>query len=242
MRIFLITAFLICFMRALVFAQTAVGTCDQYQPGIGGDYCINIGSATMWQKFTGDVTNLRGVPQCSPTNTSSCGKMTVRGLMGVPFSAPLTDGQSYCFNAAAQMMVPCSTTSPVILTSGTTVNLVSDGTPTIQLEYLILANNVTTINTPSAASMPDGKIIYLAIIQPVGNFNYTIPSCFTAAAGTQVYVTNAVTGGTTGYCGGTGVLPGMPTATNAELDFALHYRATQAPGGTPTLRVQSAAQ
>ena len=43
------------------------GTCSQYQPGVGGDFCINNGSVSYCQRFTGDVVNdTRNTPQCSP--------------------------------------------------------------------------------------------------------------------------------------------------------------------------------
>ena len=47
------------------------GTCEAYHPGFGGDFCVQDGAASFWQKFFGDVTNdTRNTPQCSPTNTS----------------------------------------------------------------------------------------------------------------------------------------------------------------------------
>jgi hypothetical protein len=100
---------LILLTPALGFAQTTfVGGCDQYQPGIGGDYCMNTGSATMYQPFTGDIKCVRGTPQCSPTNTSQCGKCTVVGLMGIPFNGTLADGQTWCYHAADNTMIPCN--------------------------------------------------------------------------------------------------------------------------------------
>ena len=94
---------------ALASAQTTiVGTCDQYQPGPGGDYCINTGSATYWQQFTGDVTNLRNSVQCNATNSSGCGKLTVNGLNGVPIVGPLVDGDTLCYHALTNTMIPCA--------------------------------------------------------------------------------------------------------------------------------------
>ena len=94
---------------ALASAQTTiVGTCDQYQPGPGGDYCINTGSATYWQQFTGDVVNTRNVPQCSPTNTSACGKMTVTGILGFPIIGAPVDGDTLCFQASPAGWVWCA--------------------------------------------------------------------------------------------------------------------------------------
>lgn len=63
-----------------------VGTCDQYQPGPGGDYCLNTGSATGWFQFKGDVVETyRNTVLCSPTNTTGCGQLTVKGIGGVGF-------------------------------------------------------------------------------------------------------------------------------------------------------------
>jgi hypothetical protein len=99
------------FMASVTGAQTQVtfiGTCDQYQSNTSGDYCINVGSATMWQPFTGDVVNLRGAVTCSPTNTSQCGKLTVQGLNGLPFVGTLANGQTWCANTGATAMIPCT--------------------------------------------------------------------------------------------------------------------------------------
>lgn len=84
-----------------------VGTCDQYQPGVGGDFCLNTGAATIWAPFFGDVVSVRGTPQCSPTDIENCGKMSVQGLNGVPMAGTLTDGQYWCYHAANNTMIPC---------------------------------------------------------------------------------------------------------------------------------------
>jgi len=88
---------------------TAYGTCMGYQPGIGGDFCLNDGSASFWQKFIGDVTNdSRGTPQCSPTNTTNCGHLKVQGFQGVPLVGSPTDGQTFCYQASpGPEFVPC---------------------------------------------------------------------------------------------------------------------------------------
>lgn len=105
-----VIALLLCLTPALGWAQstTIVGTCDQYQPGAGGDFCINTGAATYWQQFTGDVVNTRNVPQCSPTNTTACGKLTVQGINGVPLNGTLADGQTWCYQASSNTMIPCA--------------------------------------------------------------------------------------------------------------------------------------
>lgn len=79
-----------------------------YQPGIGGDFCLNNGAQSFWQQFTGDVKNIRGTPQCSPTNTTQCGKLIVQGLNGIPLVGSLGDNQFWCFNLASGNMVPCT--------------------------------------------------------------------------------------------------------------------------------------
>lgn len=93
---------------ALAQGTTIVGTCDQYAPGAGGDFCINTGAATYWQPFQGDVKNLRNVPQCSPTNTTLCGKLTVIGIGGALLSGTLADGQTWCYQASTGFMIPCN--------------------------------------------------------------------------------------------------------------------------------------
>jgi hypothetical protein len=97
-------------IASAVWAQstTIVGTCDQYQPGIGGDFCINTGSATYWQQFTGDVTNLRGTNTCTATNTTGCGTLTVEGIDGIPICGSPSDGQTLCYNLASNCMVWCA--------------------------------------------------------------------------------------------------------------------------------------
>ena len=88
---------------------TPYGTCMGYQPGIGGDFCVNDGAQSFWQQFQGDVTNIRGTPQCSPTNTTQCGKLIVGGIGGVPFVGALTVGQTWCYQVSpGPEYVPCS--------------------------------------------------------------------------------------------------------------------------------------
>ena len=96
-------------VASALFGQgtTIIGTCDQYQAGIGGDFCGNTGTATGFFPFTGDVTNQRGGPFCQATNTSQCGVLTVRGINGFPLVGTLTNGQFWCFHAANNTMVPC---------------------------------------------------------------------------------------------------------------------------------------
>ena len=106
---------LILLTPALSWAQNGgtainpfVGTCDQFQPGIGGAYCLNFGTATMWAPFFGDVVSVMGTPFCSPTDTSQCGKMTVQGINGVPLIGHLTiTGQYWCYQSSDNTMRPC---------------------------------------------------------------------------------------------------------------------------------------
>lgn len=88
---------------------TAYGQCWGYQPGTGGDFCLNDGSASFWQKYIGDVINdTRGTPQCSPTNTSLCGHLEVTGLQNHTFFGTPTDGQTFCYQASTQHFIPCT--------------------------------------------------------------------------------------------------------------------------------------
>lgn len=112
---------------------TTYGTCMGYQPGIGGDFCVNSGPQSFWQQFTGDVTNERGTPQCSATNTSNCGKLTVKGLQGVPLPTP-TDGNTFCYQASTNTFVNC--------TGG-------GGTP-------VSANNIINVMAPPYNAKDDG--------------------------------------------------------------------------------------
>lgn len=99
---------------ALAQSTTIVGTCDQYQSGVGGDFCGNTGAATGFFPFSGDVTNQRGGPFCQPSNTSQCGVLTVNGLLGIPICGTPNDGQTLCYQATcvacavASCWVPCA--------------------------------------------------------------------------------------------------------------------------------------
>ncbi len=105
-----ILALLLILSPALATAQTTntfVGGCDQYQPQAGGCFCLNTGSATMWVCPHGDIQCVNGTPQCSPTNTSQCGKCTVIGLDGILFNGTLSDGQTWCYHAVDNTLIPC---------------------------------------------------------------------------------------------------------------------------------------
>ena len=126
----------ILLLPSLVWAQTNfVGTCDQYQPGYGGSLCLNTGGATMWSDFTGDVVNTHRTPQCSPTNTSQCGKLTVIGANGLPYVGTLIPGQAWCYQVSPPAMVPCnggggggSGANPTIYVSGANSGFAGNGT------------------------------------------------------------------------------------------------------------------
>lgn len=234
----------ILLLPSLAFAQ-AVGTCDQYQPGPnGGQVCLNNGSVSEWVNLFGDISCTKNSVLCSPTNNSGCGKCSVQGLGNIPFNGSLAPGQTWCLNSSGTQMIPCFTGGTRVdppLVCGTTVTVVSDGMNSVEDEYLLLCSNTTTINTPCANQMPDGKIIHLIIQQPAGSFNYTSPTCFTACSGTQVKVTGNVSGGTEGTCGGTGAVPVVGLTTNAMIEYGFEYHATVVPGDTPTIEVLSAA-
>jgi hypothetical protein len=95
-------------VSSLAYGQTITGACDQYAPGPGGDPCMNTGSATGFFPLTGDIKCVRGTPLCSPTNTSQCGKCTVIGLDGIPFNGTLADGQTWCYQAFSNTLIPCN--------------------------------------------------------------------------------------------------------------------------------------
>lgn len=155
-----------------------------------------------------------------------------------------TNGQGVC-NVNGQLG-PCGGYVVSTITSGSTITITSDGTSSIQLEYVILSATVTTINGPAANTLPDGKIILVVFEQPVGGFAYGIPTCITSPGGYQVNVADTGVGsspsGHIGACPSPGALPGMSTADLANLELDLHYRATQPAGGLPELVVISAAR
>jgi hypothetical protein len=108
--ILLFGVFSLVLIASLVLGQgtTIIGTCDQYQAGIGGDFCGNTGSATGFFRFSGDVVNQRGGPFCNATNTSQCGMLTVIGIEGIPINGTPADGQTLCYHAANNTWIPCA--------------------------------------------------------------------------------------------------------------------------------------
>jgi hypothetical protein len=52
--------------------------------------------------------NQRGGPFCGPTNTSQCGLLTVKGINGIPFNGTLANGQTWCYQASSNTMIPCA--------------------------------------------------------------------------------------------------------------------------------------
>jgi hypothetical protein len=201
-------------LTAPAWAQSGfVGTCDQYQPGIGGDYCLNNGSSTMWQKFSGDVVNTRGVPQCSPTNISQCGKMTVQGLDGIPFFGTLTPALPlWCLNGAGTEMIPCAAGGIIthILSGTTPVFMVnSTNVPAIDVQNETIPANLSAITTPCA--MADGEILQARFTQPPGGNHYTIPGSFTACTGTVVMTSGCPS------------MPSMPTGTGHAVLFDMIF-------------------
>jgi hypothetical protein len=80
--------------------NTFVGTCDQYQPTPAGGYCINTGSATYWQLFKGDATNLPPPQTCNAINVTGCGVVTVVGIEGIPIVGAPVNGDTLCYQAS----------------------------------------------------------------------------------------------------------------------------------------------
>lgn len=84
------------------------GTCDQYFPGSGGQFCLNTGAAGTWLNLSGDVGNVNNSPFCKPNNTRDCGKLVVQGLMGVPFNGGPVDGDTWCYQQSSNQYIPCT--------------------------------------------------------------------------------------------------------------------------------------
>lgn len=85
--------------RAQTPGSPQVGTCDQYHPSMGAGWvCINNGASSGWYPIKGDVTSYTG-PQCSPTNNSKCGELTLNAAFnGHPGGNP---GQLQTNNAGS---------------------------------------------------------------------------------------------------------------------------------------------
>lgn len=173
------------------------GTCSQYQPGAGGDYCLNNGSVSYWQQFSGDVINdTRNTPQCSATNISKCGHLEVKGLQNVPLNGTPTNGQTWCYNSTNNDYEPCPGSGGTFVSSvtgGTGINITGTATaPVVNLTTPVsIANGGTGTATPALVA---GTGITISGTWP----DQTIASSGGGgSSSTTITVANAATTGTT---------------------------------------------
>ena len=69
---------------------------------------MTTGSSTGYFPFKGDIVCVRNSLHCTATDASECGKCTVVGLNGILFNGTLGDGQTWCYQASSNTLIPCN--------------------------------------------------------------------------------------------------------------------------------------